>query len=49
MAIGFPLLQTKLQRPRVLRNIRHADASETEKRIRRAHPEIAYVVVHTEP
>jgi cation diffusion facilitator family transporter len=27
----------------------HADASEIEDRIRRAHPEIAYVVVHTEP
>jgi cation diffusion facilitator family transporter len=27
----------------------HADASEIEERIRRAHPEIAYVVVHTEP
>jgi cation diffusion facilitator family transporter len=27
----------------------HADASEIEERIRRAHPEIADVVVHTEP
>ncbi len=27
----------------------HADASEIEERIRHAHPEIAYVVVHTEP
>jgi cation diffusion facilitator family transporter len=27
----------------------HADASKIEERIRRAHPEIAYVVVHTEP
>ena len=27
----------------------HADASEIEERIRREHPEIAYVVVHTEP
>jgi cation diffusion facilitator family transporter len=27
----------------------HADASEIEERIRRAHPEVSYVVVHTEP
>jgi len=27
----------------------HADASEIEERVRRAHPEIADVVVHTEP